>query len=630
MSRRAQTLRLAILAFLVLSLVLPLFPIQVAAARPDDQARIQIVQGEIPYRGHGQFYHARNLHASDILYVYVHTETGNLDPLAAVVDAATDVMQINLDFNQAVNEAFQAGKDPIAIVPDFADTHFLAWDDDSGWGYDAVFQYTIPKDGDYQILVYPSPSHMNWGKFTLMVGVNAPQVLKGQVQEDVGEPFVDKATIFPPIQAAQVVTGTLQAGKKEQLPIVPLKAGDTFYAYAETESEHSSPVLELRDFGDKLLAAGIPPHEGGQQISLSYTVQEDAKDYVLVLSETTPEATGPYRIVAGINNSDVLTGQAQPTPNNPVFQQPIPVQIGLKIDQITNVDQKAENFSVVNTLQMEWQDPKLAFNPATCDCKYQSMSISSFQKYADDHGTIWPEFVFFNQQGRRDIQNGLVVVFSDGRAIYYERSSVTLQAPDFDFRLYPFDIQTFFVRIRMVFPDHLFTYTEMPGFTGMGDQLGEEEWVVQEQWTEIQSVDRSSQFSFGFKADRHLMYYVVRIFVPVLLIIIVSWFTFFLKDYSKRVDVASANLLIFVAFNFTISDALPHLGYATVLDLVLVTTFVITGLVVIFNVWLKRLEISKKESIAHVIDKYSIWLYPIMYFAAFAAVAFFFARANIQ
>ena len=85
-----------------------------------------------------------------------------------------------------------------------------------------------------------------------------------------------------------------------------------------------------------------------------------------------------------------------------------------------------------------------------------------------------------------------------------------------------------------------------------------------------------------------------------------------------------------MAFNFTISDALPHLGYATILDLVLVTTFVITGLVVIFNVWLKRLELSQKESIAHVIDKYSIWLYPIMYFAAFAAVAFFFTRANIQ
>ncbi len=52
----------------------------------------------------------------------------------------------------------------------------------------------------------------------------------------------------------------------------------------------------------------------------------------------------------------------------------------------------------------------------------------------------------------------------------------------------------------------------------------------------------------------------------------------------------------------------------------------ITGVVVIFNVWLKRLEVTKKESIAQTIDKYSIWLYPVMYFAAFALVAFLFVR----
>jgi len=607
--------------------LVPVFPLHIWAQAPTE--RVQIVEGEIVPEGHVQVYVVKGLKTLDRLYVHVHTESGNLDPLAALVDGNEDVIAINADFTDAVHQAMAADRDPVAMLPEFASEHFLIWDDDSGGGYDAAFEYAIPNDGDYLILVYPNPAHPNWGKFTLSVGVNAPEALTGKAKPT-DRKFISEMEIFPPLRAVQEMTGPLTSGQLEQYHIRPLQKGDTIYAYAETTAQGSVPVIRLKDYGDKLLAVGFPAEEGDRIVTLEYKLKQDAKNYTLILDETGEGVSGDFRLQVGVNAPETLSGQGQPTPGQKVLQEPIPVQIGVKMDQITGVDQKAENFSVVVTLQMEWQDPKLAFAPASCDCKYKSLSVGDFTKYVASHGTIWPEFVYFNQQGRRDIQNGLVVVFSDGRAIYYERSTVTLQAPDFDFRLYPFDTQEFFIRIRQVFPPHLFIFTELPEFSGTGEQLGEEEWVIKTQWSEFEVVDDVSQFSFAFMANRHLMYYVVRIFIPVLLIIIVSWFTFFLKDYSKRVDVASANLLIFVAFNFTISDALPHLGYATILDLVMATTFVITGIVVIFNVWLKRLEVTEKESIAQTIDKYSIWLYPILYFAAFAVVAFFFTKGGAQ
>ncbi len=616
------------LIFIAAALILPAIPMSVRAQTDDTPdapvKRVQIIDGEIPFRGYGQVYLVEGLKAGDTLYVLAEPVTGNLDPLLGLVRADADVLAINQAFNETIGQAVSEGRDPLSVLPDFADGHFLVWDDDSGPGYSAVFEYPIPDDGDYQLLIYPNPALANWGRFRMTVGVNAPEAVTGEAKPT-GDAFVSEVNISPPLQAVQEITGTVRAENGAQFNLRPLKKGDKVYAYAEPLSGTLPLLVKLVDYGGKPRALGFD-QEGTGPVTLAYTMTEEATNYALQVQALDAEARGEFRLLMGINAADTLTGQAQPTPGRAVLQEPIKVKIGVRMDQITGVDQKAENFGAVNTLRMEWQDPRLAFDPAKCNCKAQSLTLSQFAKFANDRGATWPEFVYFNQQGRRDIQSNLVIVFSDGRAIYNERSSVTLQAPDFDFRLYPFDLQRFYIRIRMIFPERLYVFEELPGFSGVGTQLGEEEWVIQDQWTEIETVETESQFSFGFTANRNLMYYVVRIFIPVLLIIIVSWFTFFLKDYSKRVDVASANLLIFVAFNFTISDALPHLGYATVLDLVLVTTFVITGVVVVFNVWLKRLEVTQKESIAQTIDKYSIWLYPLLYFAAFAIVSFLFVR----
>ncbi|MCP4393952.1 MAG: hypothetical protein GY804_06760 [Alphaproteobacteria bacterium] len=210
---------------------------------------------------------------------------------------------------------------------------------------------------------------------------------------------------------------------------------------------------------------------------------------------------------------------------------------------------------------------------------------------------------------------------------------MTLQAPDFDFLKFPLDTQQFFIRLVSLVSDESYVYTEHPDFNKVGEKLGEEEWLITSYDTSISSFSfglgkSHSQFIFKFLARRHLSYYFFRIFMPLTLIVIVSWVTFFMKDYGKRVDVSVANLLTFVAFNFTIASILPRLGYLTFLDSILILGFIVTVFTVVCNVALKRLATPGREIMVARIDNITTWGYPIVYGLGLGLLTLYFFKLS--
>jgi hypothetical protein len=319
-------------------------------------------------------------------------------------------------------------------------------------------------------------------------------------------------------------------------------------------------------------------------------------------------------IAQGLNLSD-------DHPNVQSRNAPLQVAAGIEIHQITSVDQKSENFGVVATIRMRWEDSAFAFDKYAYGRDYRLMTGQSFNRFANALPTTIPIFVVENQQGRRFVQESLVVISSNGEVTYVERSSFTLQAPYFDFRKYPFDTQKFFLEIVSINPVSLVEFTTLNEQFGLGDKLGEEEWVLENPQLEISTITgltglESSKVALAFTGHRHVKYYVLRIFIPLLVLVIVAWATFFLGEYRKRIDIAGANLLVFIAFNFALSGDLPKLGYATFLDFVLLWMFVITGSLIGFNVALRRLKVAGRESLAQRIDNHVIkWIYPLGYLA---------------
>jgi len=235
---------------------------------------------------------------------------------------------------------------------------------------------------------------------------------------------------------------------------------------------------------------------------------------------------------------------------------PLIVGVAAEITQITNVDQKAENFSVVMQLSMTWSDPGLAALVPS-GRSFRTFPSEEFVSRARDLNLVVPAYIFENQQTRGYTKSSIVIVSDSGTAVHTADEILTLQAPDFEFSAYPFDQQVFYLRVRSLAPTEFVTFQALDEFSGMGEKLGEEEWVIKSVWTEIQTIESDvgwdqHEFVLAFTADRHLIYYWTRIFLPMLLLVIVSWANLFLEEYRRRIDIASGNLLAFIALNFTV------------------------------------------------------------------------------
>jgi hypothetical protein len=593
--------------------------------------RVQKITGYIELKSRPHYYVLPNLRKGQTLYVFMQGTSHSLDPFVALLKPGTDLSKFRQDYLAEKKRLVDAGRDPLAVMPEVLRKFTLTWDDESGPGYAAAFTYRIPRDGDYQLAATSTLARPTFGNYRLLIGLNAPEVLTGRAQP-MGNPIaVRQRQAFQYEPKVEEVFGTISPQDNLRFYLLPkMGTGENLSVFVEATAGDLKPIVVLYDYGEKPLAS-INFRGQYTQGTLSYTFPEEADNCRLKITGQRPDGTmtaGNFRMVLGLNAPQVLTGDVKST-GQEVIKGPTLVKIGFKLQQITAVDQRAENFSVAGTLGLQWRDPNLAFSPDTIQNRVKVFTGERFFQFVHDHNIVVPDFTIYNQQGRRWTQNAVAVVWPDGKVEYYERFTTTLQAPDFNFRRFPFDKQKFFLRVDNLWPEWYYSYTPLEGFSQVGQRLGEEEWVITHHKITFDSVVESSgrpasRFIFAFHAKRHHTYYMFRILLPLIIIIVVSWFSFFLKDYNKRVDVAGANLLIFIAFNFTIATELPRLGYLTFMDTLLVTTFIITGVVVIISYQLRRMIDSGKQTRVARIDKYIRWLYPVAYIVGTGAVTFLF------
>lgn len=599
-------------------------------AAAQGEGAVQELTGRIA-PGEAHLYLLPDLRQGQRLYLRAQATSGNLDPMIGLTEADLDPEALESALEATLDQALADALDPLKAAEQFRDQYSLAWDDDSGGGLTAALELKVPADGDYRLFVMGALSSRGghtFGDYRLLLGLDNPAVLDGSATPTGDVIAIPDVEATPPGIGVQETSGTLTADKTSTLvSLGDFQAGDTLYAFVEATSGDLAPSLVLESFAAKpIRSANLDGSTS--QASLQYTFLVEARNYRLKISACCPESettAGDYRLLVGANCPEVLTGEAQPD-GRAVIREPIQVKIGTKVEQIVDLDQKSEFFTAVVSLRMEWTDPALAFNPEECQCDVKTYSGDAIDQFFVDR--TWPAFSIQNQQGNRWTQNRELVVFANGRAVYFERFTTNFQV-DFDFRQFPFDTQRFEVRVDSLYPEEYVRFAALEGFAEISPEYGEDEFILTDFDTSVSTVKGSSgadssRFVFSYEAPRHLSYYIFQVFVPILLIILVSWFTFFLRDYRLRIEVASGNLLLFIAFSWSLADNYPRLGYLTFLDAVMAILFVVNALVVMYNVLLRRMEKRGQGEQAERIDTVLDWAYPLAYLACFGVVVLIF------
>jgi hypothetical protein len=302
---------------------------------------------------------------------------------------------------------------------------------------------------------------------------------------------------------------------------------------------------------------------------------------------------------------------------------PLQVEINLQITELDNIDEVNSQFRFEGYGDFRWCDPRMAF-----DAEAEGQNVRRYFGLTGDTPYWNVKLRVANSIGAIEVTRRLMEVFSDGRirvSGYFSSKVATL----FDLRQFPFDEQTFEIQIES------FTYnSEMVELVTNDDRvryapdLFLPEWRIAginahvEKTLNVRDHIPFSRVVIGLHLAREWGFYVYKLWVPLFLIVALSWSVFWMQGESlaNRVRMSATAFLTVVAYQFAISGSLPKVAYLTIMDRLMVASFVLIALTALESMLVVRLANANPERAVR-LDRMSRWLFPLGYAGIIAAIA---------
>ncbi len=298
---------------------------------------------------------------------------------------------------------------------------------------------------------------------------------------------------------------------------------------------------------------------------------------------------------------------------------PVKTTVALHVLNLSSINEVTERFQLTGYLLAQWRDSRLTYQPAGPNDKYRTLATDS----------VWrPRLVIINVVEPRQVYETSMRVEPDGTVSYVERFDA-LVTSTFHLKSFPFDAQKLEIIVHPFTDQQQFvsfvpsllpvwTATEFNTYSSL------ESWHFESLTYELGTA--GSQFGehavaearFEIAVQRRYGFYLWKVFLPLLLMVVVSWSVFWFDppEVSSQVTIAVTTILTIIAFALAISLTLPRVPYLTFADAFFLTCYIFAFVTMVELTAVHIAYRSDRRKAAARIRQTARWLVP----AAFIAI----------
>lgn len=283
------------------------------------------------------------------------------------------------------------------------------------------------------------------------------------------------------------------------------------------------------------------------------------------------------------------------------------VKVAVRVNIFDMAEQKTihSHYSIEIVVHSVWNDFRLAFNSSVLD---------DLRLVGSKIDLIWtPDFTFEEKIGiasKVTTDNKFAAISSNGDVLFSQRVILTLFCV-MDFRRFPFDDQhchlpilSFAYNNEQLQLDWLLRNNgrKLEAVTFLGDlnyvnnifKVEEYSYVKKER--EFDGSEIYDELVINFTFHRHISYYLVRIYMPLILIVVMSFAAFWI-DYRStpaRTIMATTIVLTVVTFIVSIQGSLPPTTSIRSIDIYYVCCFIFVFAALVEFAFVQTVDIQVK------------------------------------